>query len=330
MKALTVCIIFFCVHSVRSQTVVSSCSAPDSILALYRDDAATMALRRIYDNSYTYVDSAVLPQESMDTVLNALVAVHNAISLPARDTVVNFNIRSIKDHAINSYEIKGDTNLAWMQNLLNWTTTSGHSQLDAFNSNYGFYVASIQNSSWNNYAYIRFLAPNDYYNIFQLIEPVYYFPQMLGVNPLVPGLFGDGPDITHEVFTDHVQLDYYYKWGDCPSGCTAYRKWTFKVYYDCSVEYLGSSGEVLFPTAELNPIPLDKMVVSPNPSTGVIALSDVSGVYNYTITDLRGQLVDQEFNRSEKEIDLSRLPSGQYILTVMNAEGISRTKIIKM
>lgn len=322
---------FFIVNYANSQTVVSDCSAPDSIIELYKDDAATLALRRIYDNNFTYQDSLIVPQEHMDTVLNALLAVHNAIVLPARDTVVNLNIHSRKNISINAYEIKADTNLPWMQNLLNWNISSGHSQLDLFNGYRQFYISSIFNLTWTNDAWIRFMAPYNYYNIVQLVEPVYYFPGLLGVNTSAPQAYGDGPDITHEVFIDHVQLNYFYKWGDCAAGCTAHRKWTFNVYYDCTVEYVGSSGDELLPSAEVNPVQLTQLEVSPNPTTGIIVLTGMGeGTYSYTITNLQGQLVEHELNTLEKVINISHLTSGQYILSVGNDKEISRSRIIKL
>lgn len=98
------------------QIVPSSCSAPDSILSKYNDDADRLALRKIYRNNLTYKDSINIPQEHSDTVLNALIAVYNATTLPARDTVVNmFDIHSFPEIIMNGIEVAADSNLSWMQ-----------------------------------------------------------------------------------------------------------------------------------------------------------------------------------------------------------------------
>ena len=66
-----------------SQAVPSSCTAPASIVSKYRKDANRLALRKIYLKNLPYQDSVLIPKTHADTVLNALVAVHNAGSLPA-------------------------------------------------------------------------------------------------------------------------------------------------------------------------------------------------------------------------------------------------------
>ncbi|HSI90186.1 MAG TPA: hypothetical protein VK927_03670, partial [Adhaeribacter sp.] len=49
-------------QAVMGQTVLSSCTAPDSIISKYQDDADRLAVRKIYRNSLAFMDSVDIPK----------------------------------------------------------------------------------------------------------------------------------------------------------------------------------------------------------------------------------------------------------------------------
>ena len=117
-NTLLIIFILLGLFDLNGQTIQSSCVTQDSVLEQYREDADRLALRKIYRQNLTYRDSIVIPAIHSDTVLNALIAVYNAISLPARDTVVSmFNLHSFNNPMTNYIEVDADSNSLWMQQL---------------------------------------------------------------------------------------------------------------------------------------------------------------------------------------------------------------------
>jgi hypothetical protein len=71
---------------------------------------------------------------------------------------------------------------------------------------------------------------------------------------------------------------------------------------------------------------LIKMAVYPNPVQDRMRIEIEGELLALTITDLTGKTV---FENIEKEIDLSMLESGIYILSAKTSKGISTQKIVK-
>jgi hypothetical protein len=245
MKKLMIIFGFFmCTHFVISQTVVSSCSAPDSIKALYMRDADRLALRKIYSQNLTYTDSIIIPQTHTDTVLKALIAVYNATTLPARNTVISqYNIHTFPNPNVNMLDVAADSNLTWMQQLKLGNIPTGNAQVDGLISGYNLTLQNYDSYlGWFSYHVVTFTSDSSY-NLPPLTD---LFENISGVNFSDPGtVIGDGNDISASIYPTYVQLNYSLGWQDCPSGCIYRHYWTFNVYYNCSVEYVGESGTSL-------------------------------------------------------------------------------------
>jgi hypothetical protein len=232
---------FLCPQLIISQTVVSSCSAPDSIKALYIGDADRLALRKIYNQNLTYTSNVIIPQTHADTVLKALIAVYNATTLPARNSVISqYNIHTFPNPGMNHLEVAADSNLTWMQQLKAGNIPTGNAQVDSLISDYDLTLQFYTNyNGWFPYHVVSFASDSNY-NLPPLTD---LFENVPGVMFSDPGtVIGDGNDISATIYPNYVQLAYSIGWEDCPSGCIYRHYWTFNVYYNCSVEYLGESG----------------------------------------------------------------------------------------
>lgn len=249
MKFVAVLLLSLSPSLVSAQTVVSSCNAPDSILDKYAYHAAELALRRIFDESFTEIDSFIIPQASRDSVLDAIVAVYNAVGLPARDTVMTFAINPIQTEAVRWLRLEADSNASWMQALLNNSLPTGNTALDSLISTYNCTITYASNPKWSTIAHAR-LELDDYYNLGHILDNIILdtLSGIMNINPLEGGLEQD--DMTYAVFPTYRQLNFIHKWGNCPNGCTYNRTWTFNVYADCSVEYVGSNGDPFAETEE--------------------------------------------------------------------------------
>jgi len=80
--------VFYC----NGQIVQSICTAPDSITEKYIDDADRLALRKTFRIGSSYRDSVTFSKSFSNVSQNALIAVYNAYSLPARDSVIRIFI----------------------------------------------------------------------------------------------------------------------------------------------------------------------------------------------------------------------------------------------
>lgn len=306
------------------QTVPSSCTAPDSIVKKYNTDADRLTLRKIYQNNLNYVDSIDIPQIHADTILNALIAVYNATFLPARDTVVAiYEIHSFPEPDINRIAITADSNLTWMQQIRNGVSPTGNSTIDSLTNLYHLNLTAYSTISFGPYPTHRVIFISDSNYNFQALTSTYTAINDI-YSSFTNGWAGGGYEITSTIYSDHVELIYSIGWGDCPSGCSYRRYWKFKVYYDCSVEFVSSYGNSL--TTAIgefnNSLPI---TISPNPFNSYIKISGIKGNYDYVIYNILGkELVRKKV--LENQIDnLDWLPSGYYFLKI-DANGKSITK----
>lgn len=309
-----------------TQVVASSCVASDSIKALYRNDADRLELRKIYDNNLTWVDSVEIPQAESDTILNALIAVYNATSLQARDTVVDiYHIHTFPYPVMNNIAVKADTIQLWMQELANGNLTTGESAIDDLISVYLFDQVTYTDLSWGAADVVTFVSDSNY-NLYPLIAELNLVP---GVNYAQMNSYaGDGNEIYSTVFSDHVELIYRYSWGDCMSGCINNRYWKFKVYYDCSVEFVSSWGTLIY-YMEFESYNKSAISVAPNPFQNQLTITGVNEEYNYEIYSISGEKLHFGTETTNVISGLDILPAGIYVLVLQTENVVMTLRVVK-
>lgn len=302
-------------HIGWGQIVPSSCTTQDSIIQLYSVDADRLTVRDAYAYNLLFIDSIIIPQTYSDTLLNALVAVYNATTLSARDTVVSmYNIHAFPNPNINSFSVAADSNLVWMQQLKNGVFPTGNSTVDSLTVLYGlevwFYFGGL-----SGYDIVHFQSDSNY-NVLPLSLLYQSIPGVYFTEP--GGWGGDGNNITSTINTDHVELIYSIGWGDCPSGCFERRFFKFKVYYDCSVEFVSSYGSILPLLAVSDQNEALSTKISPNPFDNTLDFKGIEPncdyiMYNSVGQELfRGQIIDNQLK------NLDSLPAGQYFIQLKN------------
>jgi hypothetical protein len=248
--------------------------------------------------------------------LNALIAVYNATTLPARDTVVSiFDIHTFPEPILNGFNIAADSTLPWMQQLKLGNIPTGNAAIDNVIATYNLSVQSYltfgNSYPWQN---VVFISDNNY-NFLPLTADLATIP---GVYESEPNFaFGDGNNISDSIYSDHVELIFSLGWGDCPSGCTARRFWKFNIYYDCSVEYVGSYGTPLQITS-IAESAFSEISVFPNPFSQFIQVRGFSETFEYTISNILGQPIIKGTSLSGTIEDLNELNDNFYFLTVHN------------
>jgi hypothetical protein len=148
----------------------------------------------------------------------------------------------------------------------------------------------------------------------------------------------DGTNIEAKIYDDHVELIYSYPWDLCPYACQYRRFWKFKVYYDCSVEFIESFGDEYFPLLSLeNEQKFASLKIYPNPVSKQLkfTLTDKSNLIKFEIIDVTGkniktvQYSNQNKGVFKNSIDISELKNGLYFRRFSNGQQQVTRKFIK-
>jgi len=225
-RALLILIAFNICFTSKAQWVESSCTAPDSIKNLYLEDSKRLAVRL-----YPYF-GIIIPDEAYLPILDLLLAVYNAVDLPARDLVVDtYNIHTFPRPEMHQMLIKVDTSYSWVKQWGKGEDLTGNPDIDTLMITYDLELKSFHNWSIGTYVVIRAI------NALNLGPLIKLFNSIQGVLIAGPNsALGDGNDIEF----DGYRLVYSYGFGDCPAGCLGRTYWAFQLGSECSVSYAGS------------------------------------------------------------------------------------------
>lgn len=306
--------------------VQSSCNATEIIISKYQADADYQALEKIYAQNISYKDSIAIPKEHSDTILNALIAIYNAVNLPERDTVVDiFDIHTDRSYSLKDINIIAHPDLDWMQKLEDEVIPTGNSFLDSLLS---LYQLSVQDFRILTAAIASVsLKTNHNLNLNPLAD---LFETMPGVVfSAREGYSSIGlpvPDIEANISPDYVELIYVQPLQQIQWKI---RYWKFRVYYDCTVEFIESYGDII--TSITDNISEYSVKLYPNPFTNQIT-ADFSGNDKATLTlydQLSRQMLHQSIHESAT-IDTEHLPKGLYLYEVrQDHRMIGAGKLIK-
>lgn len=318
--------------SVLAQTVTSSCSAPDSIKNMYRDDADRMAVRYVMNNGTSWRDSAQIEPARVQQYMDALLAVYNADSLPASDTVSDLlKIHTQKtEFALNVLDIYADSSLSWIQAYMNNSIQTGDPYIDNLMLNYSLDSIYTWNATSGSNVSLSFYFDRNH-NLFSLGNR---FEQIAGVVQSTPYVYlgGDGGNITDTSYSGFIEITYKYGWVDCIIDCWYNRYWVFRVYPDCSVEYVRSYGDKLPANISLNENSKASVSIFPNPFTDHLFIGNLEGDnFQFQLYDISGQPVVSGVLEESREVNLpNQLPRGYYVLRLIDDTGqLMNFKLVK-
>lgn len=321
MRTAILALVLVASFCASAQFFSGPCPAPDSVVALYRDDADRLALARTLRNGTTWVDSVAIDPAWAQTAMNALVAVYNS-DLPARDTVVDLlHIHAYPTSTMRLLLVSADPDLPWMQQLSLGITPTGTPSIDALLSTYSVSFTGYQTWPWGSTT-VSFETQGNV-NI----------PALCALFAAQPGVYYAGPNggccdgdrITDSVYTDHVNVVYSHGWDDCQAGCIERRYWGFNVFPDCSVQYVGSYGSTMPGAMNVLRLQQTEVSVHPNPVEDVLHIQLPPGLIaagEWQVCDLMGRSVMHgKVVRDGTEIAVAGLERGTYLLVLPTADG---------
>ena len=323
-------------YSAKAQIVPSSCTYDQAFSAVYGEGTWNSAYAYLNaSDSIGFAMHAEIPVSLHDTIMACIAAVYNT-NLPARDTVVNqLQITQFMPLDLRRFELKFDTSHAWTNQLLAGNiTNTGNSFVDDLANQYGMVVEYAEYMpAWvtthNAIARIRTATP---INTAFMARTMLMQSGVLFANAVAPS--GDGSQIVYEPMPGYNQITFRYGWEDCPAGCIYQRDWLFRVYPDCSVEYVASYGSLLTGTKDL--VAEAGLATFPSPATDQVHVQikdqAAAGQFQLSLLDINGRNVytSEAYLSPDQNISvpLHTLPNGTYFLNIKNAHYSGLQKVI--
>jgi hypothetical protein len=308
-----------------THTVQSSCVAADSVRAKYMKDAQRLALRRTLADALPYKDSIRIDKVLAGNYLRYLLAVHNATSLPGRDTVVALKIHTDPVPEMNVFTVKAPASLYWMQKLMNFQLPTGYPSIDYRINDYKLSEISYYQSV--NYDVVVFRADSNF-NLNKLCADFAAVSGVLGSEP-VQGA-DDSQNITAIPGSGYMDLVYTHGWQDCTNGCDYKIHWKFRVYESCVVEYMGWTGNSL-DTGIPALLGVTAPTLYPNPFSDALMLWN-PGASRCTVEvlSLAGELLGtQEVTEKSAMVNMNGFAKGMYIVRILTGEGTQNLRVIR-
>jgi hypothetical protein len=316
-------------RGLKAQTA-SDCTPTLQFLNTYGNDAADLALSRIYALHAPDTALVAIPPAYTDTVWWGLAAICNTgLSLQADSVYARYCIHSYPHgNIITSIQVVVDTNYAWTHAWEASLTVTGNAALDSFMARYGFTVSSFD---WTlPYMPRAILQTTQAINTKAFADSLLLFPgatawyrnsSVIGVNNW----------ITYSRDTASY-FTFTYGWDDCMSGCINTRSWTYTVYNNCSVVLSAMHFSPWIPTGptlpncDLFPLGLsadqtETLQVYPDPAQDVLHLSAEAGA-EASVYDMAGRRLMSGIVASDGLLDIRALGSGVYILSTRAARGV--------
>jgi hypothetical protein len=328
--------------SSAAQRVPSNCTAPDSVLKLFREDAAKVAFARQLQLDSAYLKMTGIRQSLQDTFLRAIVAVYNSGSKASN---VIFGKTFIYDPTVGLYgtifvhydelfslqyfDVILDTTVEWEQNLLHNRIPTGNTSIDSILVAYGIMVDTFYDYYTNGGQAI--LQTSGYYNLLPIVDK--WNNEIARQDQAqVENNYDYGSNISQTISDSSITLTFEYAWGDCPSGCIWHHSWTFEVFPDCSVRYIGEDGNDVGMNWSVKPQQPEKLTLTfyPNPSRETL-LVETNPLSTLDVLTFDGKVIQHITCHSDKEeVSVARLLSGTYLVREIGRDGSVRTaKFIK-
>jgi hypothetical protein len=319
----------------QGQPIPASCDPLPELIADYTWDVRNLTLRRMWELNSPDTALVSIPMQWQDTVMGGLAAISNAFLLPERDSV--FNLYCVHDLApagifiTKEIMVFVDTSYSWTDAWQNLVTITGDPQVDTLVTKYDLEVIDFYNFSFGNMA---LLATDSLWNVYALIDSLEMIP---GVEYGDPNqLIGAAGRIIYNKTGNERFYTFWFQWNDCFDGCDNAHAWKFKVYEDCTVEFLGTEDWGVFGILPL-PAPINCNLLSataeneyrgndyavfPNPVEGELVITSRNENYAQLIVyDFTGKrIVQQSFNKT-LSVDFSDFRPGIYLLYFSDERG---------
>ncbi len=323
----------------QAQSVSSSCEASEELESFYEFDATKLAIRDLHNNQHPDTAAIAVEEAHKLPILKALLAVHQAYSLSARDEVVDFfNVHALGAPATNSFILYADTSVDWVSHWIEHDIHTGLLAIDQWVDSFDLFFSRSPEMLHLD------LLDGDFLRVNMQSETGLNLRPLLDELAVVPGIvmaeeeYYTGEvekDIWYQLEGTIAELTYRYAWENCQDSCHSEHFWTFRVdLNDCSVEFVDDGGDPL-PVEDVDVI--SKVAIFPNPTSGPVFVDLVGPAkanFVLHLYDAYGQRIRSEalgFHNGllHLDLDISDLPTGIYFITLSYQNQILSKRILK-
>ena len=216
--------------------VVSVNCTPDAeSFQLLQWDAKQLAIRALSQAGGPYADSIDLPDAIWMPYVQYLAATREAINtVKCEDMDLISDLKVRPATSMHQLLIQLDSSSAWANVLLAGGFPTGDSIIDDLIATYDLHLEDVYHWSIGNFALLESEEP---LNLQPLIAAFATHPDVIDV--FANSLIGGGSDIRLVQESNSILLEYDIGKGDCPSGCIEHDIWSFRVFPNCTVAYIG-------------------------------------------------------------------------------------------
>jgi len=337
MKRLYIIIVFTAFACTVNAQLPSECTVPAVLRNNYYREVANLGLKWMYCLHSPDTALIDIPQWCQDTVWKGLAAIYNRNDQDGIDSIFNkYCIHGGNISIWRGLSVHVDTAFAWVVNWANLQNTTGIPDLDSLLQKYGFTVTGFYHEY--NTEHRVTLHTDQLINEYIFCDSLESFPGIISAKQAT--LAGQGA-MSGIAYYDTGYVKYFtfhLGWG-MVNG----HSWRFKVYPDCSIEFLGVEKYFYEPypepvncnlTGEPEPIVANKpIVIHPNPVTCKVTVSIPENQFQgfITILNLTGKaLLNHYTSEPETHIDISNLQAGIYLARIIFGNRLEIRKIIKL
>ncbi len=312
--------------------VTSSCVGDAIFTSAYQNNAADMALSRIYALGVADTQLIDIPTVYIDSAMSGLSAIYNTAAVLQADSVYNkYCIHAFPNGFIKtSFTVDLDTTYPWTHAWMAGTTTTGNTSIDNLMSHYGFSVTGHYSIGGVNLAYLHTTMP---INTKRFMDSLSRFAGVYSWHDA--STVGDAPKRAWFSRDSVSHYSFRIGWGDCLAGCTFSKTWYYTVNNNCDVlldsaVLYNASGAGGFPTADNCRLGVNDPKIGsfnqlsfyPNPASTSLTIEVPKSEYTYTIKDITGRIAITGKCYGAHTIDIQQLNDGMYLIEVVTTDGV--------
>lgn len=219
---------------------------PDYLKKIYKQDATRLALRLINKEQRLSKQTIKVPDELVQAIYNALVAVRVS-DYGAIDTIAKtYNVRTFPVPNVNFITLLAEHDAGWIQPLKRGSDSTGNVGINRVIRQHNLVMTKMVYLDEERLGLV--LQSLDPINIPALARQFFIGLGIGSIEETLP--FGDGNDIQITRVKDGWDIEYSVRFGGCLNQCKKRRDWYFHVTNGGQVEYKGTQGHTIPPWIE--------------------------------------------------------------------------------
>ncbi|MEO1626382.1 MAG: hypothetical protein AAFV25_14590, partial [Bacteroidota bacterium] len=191
----------------------------------YRKDATRLALRLLAKNkAYDQLD-AEAPEEVVESIYQALVAVHQSNHQMAKEVTKNHKLHTFPVPSVDRFFVVYKREAVWATPLRLGDNTTNSNEINTLLEQYGLVID--RHVEWDEEHNSFNIRAKQSLNIAPIAQTFSTFNDIVLVDLLNPD--GDGNDIDVKRLDNGWELRYMVKFDSCITGCLKRHVWSFEV-----------------------------------------------------------------------------------------------------